>query len=129
MILLKKKARQFLLKIPGINLVLDLFFYLKRKKRRCSAGNNSYLSSDALLKKYSVSKKHVFFGYYDKTPFSKNNERLLALVAPLPNCSPYRKKEALVGYFPFKKGNRFIRLVRRLHGAGTGLQTAMVSFH
>jgi hypothetical protein len=43
--------------------------------------------------------KHVFFGYYDITPFSNNDKLLLAMQAPLISRAPEMKDEAEIGFY------------------------------
>lgn len=43
--------------------------------------------------------RHVFFGYYDVTPFSNDDKLLLAMQAPIINRSPGINDEAEVGFY------------------------------
>jgi hypothetical protein len=51
------------------------------------------------IEKFSASRGQTFFGYYDVTPFSKNNNMILANIGPDKNRSPIKGEELLVGYF------------------------------
>ena len=55
------------------------------------------------LQKFAVEDGRTFFGYYDKTPFSADNSRILALVAPRQHGA--LQNEALsLGYFDREHG-------------------------
>jgi hypothetical protein len=57
--------------------------------------------------KFAVNGAHTFFGYYDVTPFSKNNETLLATVVPAMNRTPHPDDSMTVGYFDVHGEGRF----------------------
>lgn len=57
---------------------------------------------------YSTNRKHTFFGYYDKTPFSQNNRKLLAM-GTNHNHILTEPKEAIIGYFN-KDNKEFIEV-------------------
>ncbi len=63
-----------------------------------------------IVRKFADPHMHVFFGYYDVTPFSANNEYLLATKARLKNVAPSPNEELIVGYYDLKKENSFIEL-------------------
>jgi hypothetical protein len=63
-------------------------FYLRGDKTR-----------SAIIEKLSVSDGQTFFGYYDVTPFSKDNNIILAMVGPHRNRPPAKNEEIAVGYF------------------------------
>jgi len=53
---------------------------------------------------FSIRNKHVFFGYYDVTPFSPDDQKVLSLVVPK---SRNTNSEAQVGYFNTKNSKEF----------------------
>lgn len=59
---------------------------------------------------YSQRDSHIFFGYYDISPFSNNDKYLLAQKIGI-NNRPQRKNDNLsVGYFKIKDSKNFIEL-------------------
>lgn len=66
--------------------------YLKNKKKPITERNPNII-------KFSIDNKQTFFGYYDKTPFSLENDKVLAMVAKNTNDSPKPDDELIVGYF------------------------------
>ena len=59
------------------------------------------------IEKFSVSGGQTFFGYYDLTPFSKDNNTILAMVGPRNNSTSFRNKEIVVGYFDRNSDSSF----------------------
>ena len=57
------------------------------------------------IDKFFVPKGQAFFGYYDVTPFSKDNNLILAMVGPHKNRPPAKNEEIAVGYFD-RNGDR-----------------------
>jgi hypothetical protein len=53
---------------------------------------------------YKTKYKHTFFGYYDKTPFSNDNKKLLAISTNYDDILS-ESKEAIVGYFNLDDGS------------------------
>jgi hypothetical protein len=51
------------------------------------------------IQKISVAGKQTFFGYYDKTPFSCDESKILGLIAPFENNPPKATDEICIGYF------------------------------
>lgn len=51
------------------------------------------------IRKFNDPDRQVFFGYYDVTPFSGDENFLLAVHAPLENSPPKPESELLVGYY------------------------------
>jgi hypothetical protein len=51
------------------------------------------------IRKFADPNHQVFFGYYDVTPFSHDENLLLAMHAPLENLPPKPESEILVGYY------------------------------
>jgi len=47
--------------------------------------------------------KHTFFGYYDKTPFSKSGDKVLAIATNIKNIGLSGGEKAYVGYFDQRK--------------------------
>lgn len=56
------------------------------------------IKSDKIVN-YQEKGKHVFFGYYDVTPFSKDYKTILAMRAPLIKRAPAVNDEAEVGFY------------------------------
>ncbi len=63
-------------------------FYQRREKTRSPK-----------IEKFAVSGYQTFFGYYDVTPFSKDNNTILAMVGPRNNYTSFKDEKILVGYF------------------------------
>lgn len=53
---------------------------------------------------------HYYFGYYDKSPLSKDGEKLLALRVSFIDKIPEANDIATIGYFDLKKSNQFVEL-------------------
>lgn len=78
-------------------------------------GKTKYLLTDLLVKSkfkksiesklkyklYSTKYKHTFFGYYDKTPFSADKKKILAITSNH-DTGLTKPVEAIVGYFDIK---------------------------
>lgn len=62
------------------------------------------------LLKFAVDEGHTFFGYYDVTPFSKNNERLLAMVLPRIHRIPQPDDSMTLGFFDVRDRGAFQRV-------------------
>jgi hypothetical protein len=58
------------------------------------------------IKIFSVKENHTFFGYYDITPFSEDNRRILASATPKKSISS-AKTDLLIGYFDIKNEKMF----------------------
>jgi hypothetical protein len=74
---------------------------------------NNLTSSKAkknLVKKFSQENAHIFFGYYDITPFSKNNKFLLAQRVNIKNRPPKESDFLSIGYFKIDDNTNFIEL-------------------
>jgi hypothetical protein len=54
---------------------------------------------------------HYFFGYYDKSPLNKSNEKLLACKSLFIDRLPTKNDTLEIGYFNWKKSNEFISIV------------------
>ena len=48
---------------------------------------------------FTEKKNHVFFGYYDVTPFSSDDSLLLAMHAPLKNKTPNPTNSVKIGFY------------------------------
>jgi hypothetical protein len=82
----------------------DISTTLKIKWRRSIRRFNALRRGDSNKKKFINRKfpndnQQIFFGYYDVTPFSHNENLLLAMHVPIKNLSPKPKSEILVGYY------------------------------
>ncbi len=64
--------------------------------------------TNKLIKKiFSETDHHVFFGYYDLSPFSVDDNLLLAMHAPPCNVPPAPEAEISVGYYDLTKDRSF----------------------
>ncbi len=61
---------------------------------------------------YSVPGHHVFFGYYDITPFNPKETRILANKLPPINRTPKPDDSLSVGYFNLHEGSKFVEVGR-----------------
>jgi hypothetical protein len=67
--------------------------------------------SNEKLQNFKEQEKHVFFGYYDITPFSFDDKMLLAQHAPLIDRSPTARDEIHIGFYYIKdRKKEFIRI-------------------
>jgi hypothetical protein len=65
------------------------------------------------VRKFKNKEKHVFFGYYDITPFSQDGNKLLAMHAPLINKALDKDNETEVGFYHLDDpSDKFISLGR-----------------
>jgi hypothetical protein len=62
------------------------------------------------IRGYSIKNKNVFFGYYDKNPFSRDDKLILANVAPKDYHASYKNEKISVGYFHVNNPNKFIEI-------------------
>jgi hypothetical protein len=76
-----------------------LSVYSFRAVRFCKSALNRKEAGSYKIQKFSTTQGQTFFGYYDVTPFSKNNNMILAMVGPHQNRPPLNGEELLVGYF------------------------------
>ena len=53
---------------------------------------------------------HYFFGYYDKSPFDFNNQKLLAMKSRFMDRMPAKDDVLEIGCFNWQSSNEFIRL-------------------
>ena len=63
-----------------------------------------------LIKRYSQKNAHIFFGYYDITPFSNNNRYLLAQKIGIKNRITKNFDKLYVGYFDIENNQDFIEV-------------------
>jgi hypothetical protein len=84
--------------------------YANEQWRRVTQGPAPRSVSVAPLRGYSDPGGQTFFGYYDITPFSKNNGLLLGLVAPTHNAPPRPGESVSVGYFELGSDAGFRRI-------------------
>jgi hypothetical protein len=62
-------------------------------------GVRKYIQSRNKYKIYKSNKKHTFFGYYDKTPFTSDGKKLLAMTADVISKPLKSPSISQVGYF------------------------------
>ncbi len=53
---------------------------------------------------------HYFFGYYDKSPFDFNNQKLLAMKVRFMGRMPDKEDVLEIGCFDWQNNNNFIKL-------------------
>ncbi|MEA2006624.1 MAG: hypothetical protein U9O20_00470 [Patescibacteria group bacterium] len=84
-----------------------LIKYLRKQTRRIFRDLGSDGRSELLLpsEEYFIEDKNVFFGYYDKSPFSDNGEVILVQVAKGQNKHPQVGDELIVGFFCRQAGS------------------------
>jgi len=63
-----------------------------------------------IIKRFSSEDAHIFFGYYDISPFSKNDKYILAQKTSITNRPPLKNDLLSVGYFNIDDNNKFIEL-------------------
>tara|TARA_B110000967_G_C18901903_1_gene576378 strand:+ start:1642 stop:2883 length:1242 start_codon:yes stop_codon:yes gene_type:complete len=66
---------------------------------------SSIFNKDETITKFSVDNHHIFFGYYDITPFNKDNTKLLAV-----KTKNETNTLAEIGYFYLNQPDKFISL-------------------
>jgi hypothetical protein len=60
-----------------------------------------------VTKRYGISAAHTFFGYYDITPFSGDNTRILAMVTSSSDHEASARRDIHLGYFLLHDAKRF----------------------
>lgn len=105
----KKQIKSFF-GVKSIDVLPDLYLSLKthcyRTIRRLTESSSSRAVKNKFkIKKFSNAKRQVFFGYYDVTPFSRDQNYLLAVHAPLHNSTPVSESEIQVGYYDLRREN------------------------
>jgi len=71
-------------------------------------GKRNYINSNQNYQILQSKHLHTFFGYYDKTPFSKNGKIILAMVTDKKIGSINKPSLAQIGYFNFSRPTEFI---------------------
>lgn len=107
-----KKAKLSILKVIGQNNANRLSLMQKevgtrilRLIRKLNGGDQQNYS--CTVNKFSVGNQQTFFGYYDVTPFSRDNDLLLAMTSPIENRPPAPDDELEIGYFKYKESKEF----------------------
>jgi hypothetical protein len=60
------------------------------------------------IDRYAVKHAHTFFGYYDVTPFSADNTKVLAMVTSSNNHGISTKADVTIGYFKYQDKCAFV---------------------
>jgi hypothetical protein len=92
-------AKRVLIRLLGRDNALRLYITANRLQR--SVREQFFEEKDACAvpwQRFAIEDCHTFFGYYDKTPFSADNSRVLALVAPRQR-KVLRNEAVSLGYF------------------------------
>jgi len=63
------------------------------------------ISNDEIIN-FGEKNKHIFFGYYDVTPFNDSDKSLLVMQASLMNRAPKENDYAEIGYYHINELNR-----------------------
>ena len=97
-----KFLKKIVSKIPYSKIIfLNLNRLLNGKLLTYSSINKKSIS----ITKFSVKNHHIFFGYYDITPFNKNNSKLLAI-----KTKSDLKVPVEIGFFYLNNPNKFLSL-------------------
>lgn len=99
-------------------IMLDLKYFLKTLQVIVLRSLRSFIRSESgafldldYVRVFDEPRKHVFFGYYDCTPFDADERYLLALHAPISNRMPCPKdKVSVVTYDLKSSGHDFVSL-------------------
>lgn len=67
--------------------------------------------SSVKIEVFDSPNREVFFGYYDITPFSSDENFLLAMHAPVPNVAPGPETDIMVGYYDLREKNSPFRVI------------------
>lgn len=94
--MIKVLIRRFL-KLAFINSLLKIIFLIQNNKILKKTNNDIYEFSDK--------RAHIFFGYYDITPFSNNDKYLLAQRIEIRNRIPRKDDYLSVGYYELNNNN------------------------
>lgn len=84
-----------------------VLYWLNSLRDRAIMNNRQRFDQIIPVKRFSDKGGQVYFGYYDITPFSKNNKLLLAVRAPNHNSPPKHGETVAVGYFDWTCGSDF----------------------
>lgn len=79
--------------------VQRLRVHKNRLARTCNPARRGQPFPDMTIRRYAHQGQQTFFGYFDKTPFSADNTRLLACSTPLKRVSPSASDPLAVGWF------------------------------
>lgn len=107
-----KKFKLFVLGIIGqstadkLSLLQKQFASTLHRFLRSVRGNNADYD-EFRVTRYSADNRQTFFGYYDVSPFSKNNSLLLAMTTKIGNRPPTPGDSVKVGYFDYKNSDEF----------------------
>lgn len=82
-------------------------FALRRMQARLS-GRRELIPNG--IERYGLHGRHVYFGYYDLTPFDGENDRLLAHSTPCHNRAPTPGEKIDVGFFRRGRPDEFQRI-------------------
>jgi hypothetical protein len=82
-----------------------IYLYINRFVNGHLFSNSKIFNKEFKLRKFSVKGYHVFFGYYDISPFNKDNTQLLAL-----KSKNNLKESAEIGFFHLNEPNKFISI-------------------
>jgi hypothetical protein len=102
--------KQNILKMLGPKLAKKLFilkvyleyFLCTSMRRILTSKSNQETSELSEIMKLSSDTGQTFFGYYDVTPFNKDNSLVLAMIGPHDNRPPLPNEEITIGYFDLK---------------------------
>ena len=91
---IEKNISEILRKYPNLRNTIKLY-YQKFNYYLNNPDNNKYHSD---YKIQSLIEDENFFGYYDKSPWDINNEKILTLKVPFSHKHPSNGEEAIIGY-------------------------------
>lgn len=84
-----------------------LLYYLNAAWRRVSMRRGQQDTRVVPVRQFSDPAGQIYFGYYDITPFSKDNQLLLAVRTPKHNAPPKPGETISVGYFDWTSDTKF----------------------
>ncbi|BBO82770.1 hypothetical protein DSCO28_33360 [Desulfosarcina ovata subsp. sediminis] len=85
---------------------------VNRGLRSFRGGGDSIKAPLPTIQKYSAGNVHTFFGYYDISPFSLDNQRLLAMATAFAEHRKSTRKDIRVGYFERGDPGQFVPIGR-----------------
>tara|TARA_Y100000590_G_scaffold415658_1_gene513695 strand:+ start:56395 stop:57693 length:1299 start_codon:yes stop_codon:yes gene_type:complete len=91
-------VKKIIRNIIGTKNIHKLRTNINRNLRSLFKPNTSDGIND-IYKTISENDAHVFFGYYDSTPFNSNETKLLANIAPFINKTPASNNYLKIGYY------------------------------
>ncbi|MDQ1284097.1 MAG: hypothetical protein QG620_445 [Patescibacteria group bacterium] len=83
--------------------------YIDLARLTCSLFFDQVVQNEK-IKNFSHEDGHVFFGYYDVTPFGMDDKLLLAMKTPIIGRAPNAEDHAEIGYYHIDKPDNFISL-------------------